>query len=194
MTTEHEWNGLKVRRSADSRTGWERQSSHGGWFHLSLNWSRDAAIVAELDKLYPLPPEPKKRVELPNGNAYEHVGDGVWGCTRWVGGSSLTAALDRIWELENPPAPDPDDLAVIANSDGVIGWKRVGDTDWRQPDPDTPRVVRLHTGEELRLDEDCWISDTSDDWIYDSDGYLYCQAIRTLDLLQNGPRPGLGEA
>ena len=98
MTTEYEWNGLRVRR--DEQGSWETAYSWG-WTLLSDDHSWGSAIAAELDRLYPLP----RTVTLDNGGVWRQI-KGGWASGDadgpWVGRTHrLAAALDTLDRLQN---------------------------------------------------------------------------------------------
>lgn len=64
---EYEWNGLLVRR--DERGKWET-CPNGGWYSLHPAHAVEKAVIAELDKLYPVP----RTVTLDNGEVWHKIG------------------------------------------------------------------------------------------------------------------------
>ncbi len=99
MSTEHVWNGLRVRRDAINGKRWFYRD-HGTWSPLSDSMLLvQSAVAAELDKLYPLP-----RTVTLVGATWERCKTG-WSCLSGTGhhrhGTHSALALDRIWELEN---------------------------------------------------------------------------------------------
>ena len=54
------------------------------------------------------------------------------------------------------------------------------------------RTVTLHTGTQLILAEGRWWDMSGDSHFVDNDETMNRRVMRTLDLAQNGPRPGLG--
>ncbi len=103
MTTEYEWNGLRVRRSEQGKWQYHSEHSDSVWLPLASKalFAPYAAIIAELDKLYPLP----RAVTLDHytftlesdeeGSGWHNDDLG------WYDDHPLAKALDRIWELEN---------------------------------------------------------------------------------------------
>ena len=106
MTTEYDWNGLRVRR--DEQGQWCFWEDH--WWHPVNQWVEhpiDHAIIAELDKLYPLP----GTVTLDNGDVWFFTEDrdgfiGWYSGPDTVGedvydGTGIAAMLDTLDRLQN---------------------------------------------------------------------------------------------
>ena len=97
MSTEYEWNGLRVRRNENGKWEYRIRGGHV-WVHCDANIP-GTAIAAELDKLYPLPIEPPEPPEP--GTIVHLVGSDHW----------ATAAMKFI-------GVDPDDPHMWIVRDG----------------------------------------------------------------------------
>lgn len=193
MPEQFDFYGLQVRRNPESPTGWEVQTSYSAWVSDG-RWA--AAIARALDDKYG-PTVPPKTVTV-DGDVYTRVG-GQWKWPprhrsgspvddRWVHG-----LLDRIWELENPQPETLEHSNIsedLAHEDEAAEWAKIA------PEP---RTVRLHTGETWKRLRGRW--DTYGRIVFDDcetpsdhpDNARLRDLLRTLDLHQNGPRPGLGD-
>lgn len=106
MTTEYEWNGLRVRRDEQGKWLYRSERVDTVWLPLRVAVTLHASIAAELDKLYPRP-----RTVTFNGagapRTYQRSGsrkNPSWvnvDCPNVSLPVATCWALDRIWELEN---------------------------------------------------------------------------------------------
>ncbi len=104
MSIEYVWNGLRVRR--DEMGEWLRsvrlQGDLVAWAPIRTQNPLGAAVIAELNKLYPPPP---RTVTLDEYAFTAHSDEeGHWWHNDDCGtfdDHPLGKALDRIWELEN---------------------------------------------------------------------------------------------
>ena len=105
MSTEYEWNKLRVRRDENGKWHY-RHESLSEWLSLTSqsdlvpNLPLHAPIIAELDKLYPLPIEP------PEPGTIVHV----------VGGTALRTVEMTFIAVE----PDETDIWIVRDGDGEL--------------------------------------------------------------------------